>query len=270
MHKPGARLCPRRPKPTRAGRRGQRTRGPTTGERTYEMENGIVGFATCLLVTAMVVFPLGGALKRRPWLFYLAAALLVVSYALYRYGGLFGSASLQVIAEPLRKGYMGSCLLAAVMFCGALPPASPARAKVQPIRAELSILSMIMFIPHIIAYLPPYLPRFAFLLQSGSPISYSMVVALVLTAIFVLLTVLSFKPIKSRVPFKAWKSVQRLSYFMMALLCAHIWLAIGRAALFGQSQSALLPLAIYTAVIVIYATLRIRRAIIDGKARSPR
>lgn len=230
------------------------------------MESDLISLALALVVAAAVVFPLGGALKRRPWAFYLAAGVVVGLYAYYQYLGAFGERALQLLAEPLRKGYIASLFLAAVMFCGTLAPGSALRGRLQPIRAELSILSLIMYLPHIVAFLPGYLPRLGAMIGRGNLMSYSIVVALVLTAVYALLSVLSLHVVRVRMPFKAWKAVQRLSYAMVGLLGVHVWLALGRGALRGGSPDATAALVVYTAVIVLYAVLRVRRAVIDSSA----
>ena len=234
------------------------------------MASDLVSFALSLVVAAIVVFPLGSMLKKRPSIFYFVAAVLAGLYIYYQYGGLYGNPALQLIAEPLRKGYIASCFLLAVMFCGVMAPHAPMRMRLQPIRAELSILSLIMYLPHIAAYLPAYLPRFAALVRMGNFISYSIITALVLTIIFVLLSLLSLKVFRVKMPFKVWKGIQRLSYAMVILLGVHVWLALGRGALGGGSSESAIALAVYTVVIVTYAILRIRRAMLDAENRAAR
>lgn len=227
------------------------------------MINDAISFALSLLVAALVVFPLGGVLRRRPTAFYLAALLLAALFEAYQLGGLFGNSTLQLFAEPLRKGYIASCLLAAVMFCGALPARSDVRAKIQPIRAELSILSLVMYLPHILAYLPVYLPRLGQLLGVNNPLSCSLVVAFVLLGIYVTLAILSLKKVRMGVPFRVWKALQHLSYLMVVLLCLHVWLVLGQGALLGGTPDSVIALALYTCVIATYAVLRVRRAVVD-------
>lgn len=231
------------------------------------MTNDIISFALSLVVAYLVVFPLGSQLKRHPGVFYAVAGVLVGLYAYYQYGGLYGNHVLQLVAEPLRKGYIASFFLAAVMFCGTMATQSKLRMHLLPIRAELSILSLIMYTPHIVAFLPAYLPRFTTLVEAGNLISYSIIVALVLTVLYVLLSLFSLRVFRARMPYKIWKGIQRLSYAMVALLGIHIWLVLGRAALRGDAPDTTVSLTLYTVIIIAYAVLRVRRALIDHKGK---
>ena len=230
------------------------------------MVNDLISFALSAVVAFVLVVPLNWLLRKRPTALYFAALCLIGLYAYYQYVGNYGGTVAQLFAEPLRKGYIASCLLATVMFTGTMSPHSEARRFLQPVRAEMSILSCILFMPHIAAYLPSYLPRLPRLVGMGNLISYSIIVALALAAIYVALSVLSLRVVRTKMPFKVWKGIQRASYLMIALLAAHIWLAIGKSALQGNSPDTTVALVAYSCVIVAYAALRVRRAVLDRRA----
>lgn len=231
------------------------------------MVEDLVSFAVSLTAALVVAFPLGSALKRRPGAFYVAALALAGLYALYQYGGMFGNPALQLVAEALRKGYVATCLLATVMVCGALEVGSPARKRIQPIRAELSILSLIMYVPHIVAFLPMYASRLGALLSAGGLLGRALAVALALVAVYVVLVLLSIGRVRAAMPHRLWKGIQRLAYLMVALVVLHVWLALGPAAVRGGSPEAVVPLAVYTCAAVLYAAARIRRAVLDAGRR---
>lgn len=228
------------------------------------MVKDLLSAALALAVAALVMGPLVGQLKRRPCVFYATALALVAAYLVYYYAVPFVG-WLQIFVEPLRKGYIASFFLAAVMFIGALPNSSAFHRRLLPVRAELSILSFILYVPHVATYLPSYLPRLGPLFSMDSFISSSVVVAMVLTAVYLLLSLLSFKVFRARMPFKVWKGIQRLSYAMMALLLLHIWLVAGRSAIAGGSTDMTVVLVVYTAIVAVYAVLRIRKALL-GRA----
>jgi DMSO/TMAO reductase YedYZ heme-binding membrane subunit len=220
-----------------------------------------------IVIALIVAFPLGKVLKKRPGVFYLIAAVVVCLYVYYLYGPWFRP-SLQPIVEPIRKGYIASTFLALVMFTGVLNEGSALRKKLQPIRAELSILSLIMFCAHIATFLPSYYARFTVLVSMGNLMSYSIIMATILTVIYVVLSLLSLRVFRTKMQYKSWKNIQRLSYVMVALLTAHIWLALGKGALKGGSAT--VTVAFYTVVIVLYAVLRIRKGLADTKRRADR
>lgn len=227
----------------------------------------ILGVLASLAAALLVAFPLGGMLKRRPGAFYGAAAVAVVAYlaCLYQMGYV---AALQPFMEPLRKGYAATFLLALVMFTGALPERSAVRRRLQPIRAELSILSFVLYLGHVLTFLPSYLPRLGTLVSIGNLMSASIVVALVLTGIYALLSVLSLREIRARMPYRVWKGIQRLSYAMVALLYLHICLAVGRSALRGATVDMRVAVVLYTVLVAAYAVLRVRKALVDHRRRA--
>lgn len=219
----------------------------------------VLGVLASLAAALAVAFPLGGLLKQHPVLFYTVAAAVVIAYTVQLHGAEF-ALSAQVFMQPLRKGYAATFLLALVMFTGALPERSAVRHRLRSVRAELSILSLILYLPHVLTFLPSYLTRLGMLLLLGNVMSVSIVLALALTAIYVLLAVLSLRGVRARMPYGVWKAIQRLSYLMVALLVVHIWLAVGKSALFGAFSDMRLALALYTVLAMAYAVLRLCKA----------
>ena len=213
-----------------------------------------------LAIVAVVVFPLADALRKHPSVFY---AIAVVATAVYAWAVLtgFSLANVRVFQIMMQKAYPASLLLALVMFAGVLPDDSTLRRRLMPIRGELSILSFILYLGHLAFYLPGYLPRLGFLLSSGSNVAVSLVFALLLTALFAVLGVTSFKFVRSHMSPPAWRTVQKGAYVMVALLLVHICLVLGRSALKDPFSTAGISLAVYVVLIVCYAALRIRKAL---------
>ena len=219
-----------------------------------------IGIACALLIA----FPLGGALRKHPAPFYVVAILLVAAHFAYRASGAY-VASAQVLLDVLNKAYLGCALLAVVMFTGVFDMNHPVRHRLQPIRAELSILSFIFVLDHIVGYAPAFLPVLGQLFGLRAGMAVSFVAAAVLTAVFVMLTVTSVKAVRAKMPHAVWKNVQRGSYVMVGLLWLHIVLVLGRPAFSeaGGSQAAQIALAVYTIAVLVYAVLRIRKALRD-------
>lgn len=227
------------------------------------MLDDIISALISVALALIVALPLGKALKKHPAPFYVVALALVAAHLAYKFTGTY-VAGAQVIVDVMQKGYLACALLAIVMFTGALDEQTALRRRLQPIRAELSIMSCILISSHVLAFLPSYLPRLGAIFASHLGMSISIVMAILLSVVFVVLSVMSLRVIRQRMPYKTWKAIQRLSYVMVALLLAHIALALGRPAFSGHgSSSAQFALAVYTVLGVLYAALRVRKALRD-------
>ncbi len=229
------------------------------------MDASLLGFLIALVVSAIVVFPLGKPLRKHPSVFYAVAAVFVVLYVWALWTGA-NLAPVRALTAVLQKGYVASILLAVVMFTGCLDEGSKLRRKLQPIRGELSILSFIFILGHLAAYAPSYLRRIDVLFSTRSNIAFSLTVALVLTALFLVLTVTSVRALHKRMSPKAWKGLQRFSYLMVVLLIVHVGFVLGRSAIADPTSQAMFSLVVYLVVVVLYAVLRIRKALRDKKS----
>jgi DMSO/TMAO reductase YedYZ heme-binding membrane subunit len=231
------------------------------------MSSDILSVLVCLVITLLVSFPLAGALKRRPWAFYLAAALVTAAYLWYRQAGAYVP-GVQFLVDTMQKGYLASFFLMIVMLTGTLDEGSAARRTLQPVRAELSIISLILAIGHVVAFLPAYLPHLSRVVTTHSYVAVSLVLALVLTALYALLTLLSLRVFRRRMPYRTWKGIQRLSYLMVALLYLHILLTVGHSAITGKTGDAKAAIVVYTLVGLAYLVLRVRKALRDRRRRA--
>lgn len=233
------------------------------------MLDDVLSVLISVAIAVLVAVPLGSLLKRRPLPFYIVAALVTGAYLYYKFAGLY-IAGLQPVVDVVSKGYLACSLLAVVMFIGVFDEASAVRRRLQPIRAELSILSFILILGHAVAYLPSYLPRLGVIFSARLNLAFSVSVAMLLIAVFAVLAVTSLRALRSKMPYRVWKGVQRMSYLMVALLYLHIVLALGRSAFVGAgSESVRFALGAYTVLVAVYAALRVRKALRDGARRSP-
>lgn len=234
------------------------------------MIQDIVSALLSVAVALVVALPLGGALKKCPVAFYGMALLAVAAYVGYRYSGHVVPQA-QILVDVMGKGYLSCSLLAVVMFTGVLNEGSPLRRRLQPIRAELSILSLITIMGHVMAYLPSYIPRIGAMFSQRASLAASFTVAAVLLVIFVVLGATSLHALRSRIPYKVWKAIQRMSYLMVALLFAHVLLVLGPLVVGGYgSPTALVSLVMYTLIVAAYAVLRLRKAHNDKKKQPER
>lgn len=229
------------------------------------MTSGLAGFAIALAITVLLIFPLGGALRKRAWVFYLVAFLVTVLFVGATWGGA-SLAQLRFITVIFQKGYLASLLLGVVMFTGCLDESSALRHKLQPNRGHLSILSFIFVLGHLAMYLPAYLPRLEIYFSARGNIAASLVVAMVLTILFAILTLTSVKAVRAFMGAKSWKALQRTSYIMVLLFAVHIGFVLGRSA-FNGGTSALVSFTAYVALVVLYVILRVRKAVKDSASR---
>ncbi|MBR2836631.1 MAG: ferric reductase-like transmembrane domain-containing protein [Coriobacteriales bacterium] len=219
-----------------------------------------------IAIALIVAIPLGKQLKEKPWVFYIAAGVLVAAYLFYRFTSGAYIPWLQPFLDMMGKGYLACAFLAVVMFTGVFDEGTEIRRKLQPVRAELSIISFILILGHAIAYLPSYIPVLGRLFSLRATMAFSIILAVVLIVIFAVLTVTSFRELRAKIPYKTWKNIQRGSYVMVALLWLHIFLVLSRSAFGGHgSESAQFALIVYTVIVVAYAALRIWKAVRDHK-----
>lgn len=229
------------------------------------MVGDLLSALIALLVALGVAFGLGGSLRRYPAVFYAVALVFSGAYVWCKLSGTY-AASLQVVVDVMGKGFLACAFLAIVMYTGVLDEGSPARKRLQPIRAELSIISFILILGHVVGYAPSYLTRLGVVFGSKPSLAVSFTVALVLLVVFALLSVLSLAVVRRRMPYRLWKRIQRLSYAMVGLLYLHIVLVLARSAFMGHpSVSAQVALGVYTLAVAVYAVLRVRKALRDRR-----
>lgn len=224
----------------------------------------LVALVTSLAVALLLAFPLAKSLKAHPLPFYLAALVTVGVYVIAVATGVDLN-NVRGLTFVFQKGYLSSILLGIVMFTGCLGSTSVLRRRLRPVRGELSVLSFIFILGHLAVFLPSYAPR----LLDGSHLKANVVasiaVALVLGVIFVVLGVTSFKSVRTRMNPRLWKAIQRLSYLMVALYIVHVGFFLGGSAL-GGSGKGVVSFAVYAVLVLLYAVLRIRKAVCDGRA----
>ena len=94
------------------------------------------------------------------------------------------------------------------------------------------------------------------------------VLAVVLLALLVVLGVTSFNFAKKRMRAETWKKVQRLAYPFFMLVYVHLLLMLAPAVPAGRHCRPNVGFAVYSAVFLAYAALRLARAAWDRKAQA--
>ncbi len=221
--------------------------------------------AVTFLVTTAFVFTFRTLVKRLPLLFYLLAAAMALAFAVSD-SALLPPAVVAAFVIPMGRCYIAFSLFAIVMFTGVLGEGSRMRGCLAPIRAELSIAAAILVCAHVVRYASAYLVRlFDGAAAVATNLYLAFAIAAVVSVLLGVLTVTSFRVVKSRMPARAWKAVQRLAYPFFALVCMHAIVALAPSALGGSTASAV-AVAQYFGVLALYGVLRVRRERVD-KAR---
>ena len=225
------------------------------------MDVGIIGALVAAAVACLMAFPLGDALRRYPVPFYLAALVVVGAYCWALLTGT-GLAPVRVLSVVMQRGYLCFALLVLVMVVGCLDEASRLRRRLQPIRGELSILAFIFILGYVATYAPGILRRLRASAQIRDNLLASLVAAVVLLLLFAFLTLISLRSVRAKMNQRAWRRAQRLSYVMVALFAAHVWLVLGWSAFAHLGTSvACVSFALYSAVLVAYVVFRVRKAL---------
>ena len=148
-------------------------------------------------------------------------------------------------------------LFTIVMFVGVLDESSPLRARLMPIRRQLSILGCIFALGHLAFYGVSYVPRLGSALNGN--LGFSLALAALLVLLMAILLVTSFQVVKRRMSAARWKGVQRLAYPFYLLTYVHLLLMLAPSALHG-GVAATTSVAVYSIVFAAYVVLRLVRA----------
>lgn len=222
-------------------------------------------FLLAVVVCFALVVLLAKPLKRCPVPFYCTALGLV---ALYWFGV---STNVTGVWWTWFMPLMQRCALAfllftIVMFVGVLGDSSPLRARLMPIRRQLSILGCIFALGHLAFYGVSYVPRLGSAFAGN--LGFSLALAAVLVALMTVLLVTSFQVVKRRMNAARWKGVQRLAYPFYLLTYVHLVLLLAPSAFAGR-DTAIVSLVVYTVVVATYVVLRVRRALLRQQAARP-
>ena len=213
-------------------------------------------FLIVLIVTLAAVFVLHDPIKKAPVLFYALAVCAVALLFAGSYGllGKWWTPGIMLVQRCM----IAFALFAIVMFTGALPRDLSAAKMLRSIRSELSIVACILCLGHVCMYLAPYALR-ALAGSMNASMLVSFAVAMLLFVLLLVLGVTSFGAVKRRMPSAAWKNAQRFAYAFFGLAYVHLMFMLAPSAALGGVQ-AQASIAIYSAVVVAYAMLRLHRA----------
>ena len=211
-----------------------------------------------LALAAAFAYFLRRPLREHAWAFYGMACVidvLMVADAIARVSPVIA----RVLFPYLEQSLFAFGLLTIVMLVGVLPEGNLKR-SLRPIRGELSIVAALLIAGHVIHYANPMLTRMFFggLGASGGTF-WGTVLSMALIVLLVVLTVTSFKAIRSAMKPATWKRVQMLAYPFYLLVFCHVFAMLFPSAMSG-GEKATVNVALYAIVLVVYAVARFARA----------
>lgn len=221
-------------------------------------------FLIALIIAFTFAFFCEKPLKKYPYIFYSAAALLTVVMAFLPS---VDTHNLPVFMNTyilglFTRGALATALWCVVMIAGALPNGSVSIKKLMPIRGELSIFTAILTLGHNIGYGRTY---FTMLFTNRERMSenqiYASICTIIMLAIMIPLTVMSFPKIRKKMNARLWKKIQRTAYLFYALIYIHVMLLTIPMAKSGR-EGYTFSVFIYSLVFFGYAFFRIRKFVL--------
>ncbi len=218
-------------------------------------------FLIALIIAFTFAFFCGKPLKKYPYIFYSAAALLTGVMAFLPS---IDTHNLPVFVNTyilglFTRGALATALWCVVMTAGALPNGSVPIKKLMPIRGELSIFTAILTLGHNIGYGRTY---FTMLFTNRERMSenqiYASICTIIMLTIMIPLTVMSFPKIRKKMNARLWKKIQRTAYLFYALIYIHVMLLTLPMAKSGH-EGYIFSVFIYSLVFFGYAYFRIRK-----------
>lgn len=219
-------------------------------------------FAIVLLCVAVFCFACKDAIRKAPWVFYVLALVLsgmyaITSYVTYPYW------LQRALFLLMQKGTLATAFFVVVMYIGVFDNFQVVLHRLKPTRAALSIIGCILILGHVVKYLTAYLPRMGAL--SGT-LAASIWLALGLFVLMLVLGVTSFQVVKRHMSAQGWIKLQKWAYLFYAGMYAHIILILLPPAMQG-SAAAVQSVWVYSVVFVLYAVLRVAKAVRERQAK---
>ncbi|MDR2118084.1 MAG: ferric reductase-like transmembrane domain-containing protein [Tannerellaceae bacterium] len=198
-----------------------------------------------LAVLTLLALWLAKSIKHHAGVYYTVMAIPFALVAIPFIGRLFGYEGAgfggipfvgSIVRDYIHVGTLGFPLLIIIMYMGALNRKNPHVKKLLSIRKELSILSGFPILAHSLIRVtnnfPPALRYFTdheAYMSSGRAVSalgagissFSLVLGILMLALFLPLWITSFDAVHRRMGSLRWKKFQRCSYVLYAMLFVH-------------------------------------------------
>ena len=225
---------------------------------------GNMNFLISIILTALLIFIGRKFIKKHSILCYIVTGIISLLIIIASYSGAISSFPPFIknnIMPLFTKSTFATSIFVVVMYTGALKNGSKLMKILMPIRAELSIIASILTLAHNISF-----GRYHFVTLFTNPKSMSLnmilaaIISIILIAIMIPLMITSFPMIRKKMKYKSWKMLQRSAYAFYGLIYIHVMLIMLPIAKCGNLQY-ILNVLIYSLVFLIYATMRVNKAL---------
>ena len=224
---------------------------------------GNMNFLISIILTALLIFIGRKFIKKHSILCYIVTGIISLLIIITSYSGAISSFPPFIknnIMPLFTKSTFATSIFVVVMYTGALKNGSKLMKILMPIRAELSIIASILTLAHNISF-----GRYHFVTLFTNPKSMSLNMILaaiisILISIMIPLMITSFPMIRKKMKYKSWKMLQRSAYAFYGLIYIHVMLIMLPIAKCGNLQY-ILNVLIYSLVFLIYATMRVNKAL---------
>ena len=223
-----------------------------------------MNFLISIILTALLIFIGRKFIKKHSILCYIVTGIISLLIIIASYSGSISSFPPFIknnIMPLFTKSTFATSIFVVVMYTGALKNGSKLMKILMPIRAELSIIASILTLAHNISF-----GRYHFVTLFTNPKSMSLnmilaaIISIILIAIMIPLMITSFPMIRKKMKYKSWKMLQRSAYAFYGLIYIHVMLIMLPIAKCGNLQY-ILNVLIYSLVFLIYATMRVNKAL---------
>ncbi|RRD95461.1 FMN-binding protein [Clostridiales bacterium COT073_COT-073] len=228
-----------------------------------------MNFIICIAIAWILSYYGNKVIRKYANLFYMIATTISVILIIGTAAGFSNSLPAWLrnsVWSVFAWGSFATALFVLVMFAGAVPKGSVIQKTIIPIRKELSIIASILTLGHNFSAGQVY---FIWLFTKPErlqgPLLWATFCSIALILLMLPLFVTSFTFVRKKMKPKSWKNLQRLSYPFYGLIYIHVLLLFIPKARMGHNSS-LVNVAAFSVVFLIYAAMRIQKALNSNNA----
>lgn len=209
-----------------------------------------------LILTTFLSIVYYKQIKKHSTMLYIIATLIAIFFIIFMKSNLNEHIPKYIskfVIGVFSKGTISLALFTIVMYTGVLDNSFKFRQNLMAVRGELSIIACILTLGHNVLYGMYFFPTFFTNMQS---LSISKIIATLLSLIMICLMIplmiTSFKSVRKKMSYKAWKKIQRSAYIFYGIMYIHIMLLY-----IPKFNSKLFEIILYSIIFLAYYFLRI-------------
>ncbi|MCR1850336.1 ferric reductase-like transmembrane domain-containing protein [Paeniclostridium sordellii] len=211
-----------------------------------------------LILTTFLSIVYYKQIKKHSTMLYIIATLIAIFFIIFMKSNLNEHIPKYIskfVIGVFSKGTISLALFTIVMCTGVLDNSFKFRQNLMAVRGELSIIACILTLGHNVLYGMYFFPTFFTNMPS---LSISKIIATLLSLIMICLMIplmiTSFKSVRKKMSYKAWKKIQRSAYIFYGIMYIHIMLLY-----IPKFNSKLFEIILYSIIFLSYYFLRIRK-----------